>query len=51
VQDQALDWGCAVERAAQDPNSWCAPGSTMTTGRARAGAAVADATEAEPDDE
>jgi dihydropteroate synthase-like protein len=28
VQDQALDWGCAVEREAQDLNAWCAPGTT-----------------------
>jgi dihydropteroate synthase len=28
VQDQPLDWGCAVERAAEDLNAWCAPGST-----------------------
>ena len=30
VQDQALDWGCAVERDAEDLNAWCAPGSTRT---------------------
>ena len=30
VQDQALDWGCAVEREAEDLNAWCAPGSTRT---------------------
>jgi dihydropteroate synthase len=35
VQDQPLDWGCAVATEAQDLNAWCAPGSTMTTGRAR----------------
>jgi dihydropteroate synthase len=35
VQDQPLDWGCAVEQTAQDLDAWCAPGSTMTTGRAR----------------
>lgn len=35
TQDQPLTWGCAVEQTAQDLNSWCAPGSTMTTGRAR----------------
>ncbi len=28
VQDQPLDWGCAVDRAVQDLNAWCAPGST-----------------------
>jgi hypothetical protein len=29
VQDQALDWGCAVERASEDLDAWCAPGTTM----------------------
>jgi dihydropteroate synthase-like protein len=29
VQDQPLDWGCAVEREAEDPGTWCAPGTTM----------------------
>ncbi|RAR47703.1 dihydropteroate synthase-like protein [Paraburkholderia unamae] len=28
-QDQPLDWGCAVERDAQDLSAWCAPGETM----------------------
>jgi dihydropteroate synthase-like protein len=28
VQDQRLDWGCAVERDADDLNAWCAPGTT-----------------------
>jgi dihydropteroate synthase-like protein len=28
-QDQALDWGCALERDAQDLTAWCAPGETM----------------------
>ncbi|CAN7403466.1 DUF6513 domain-containing protein [Trinickia sp. LjRoot230] len=28
-QDEALDWGCAVERAAEDFGVWCAPGATM----------------------
>jgi len=36
VQDQPLDWGCAVATQAQDLNSWSAPGSTMKTGKARA---------------
>lgn len=36
VQDQPLDWGCAVATEAQDLNNWCAPGSTMKTGKARA---------------
>lgn len=35
VQDQPLDWGCAVERTVQDLSNWCAPGATMRTGRAR----------------
>jgi hypothetical protein len=35
VQDQPLDWGCAVATEAADLNAWCAPGSTMKTGRAR----------------
>jgi dihydropteroate synthase-like protein len=29
VQDQPLDWGCAVERGAEDLNAWCAPGTTL----------------------
>jgi len=29
VQDQPLDWGCAVERNAEDLSAWCAPGTTM----------------------
>ncbi len=41
VQDQPLDWGCAVEAAPQDLNNWCAPGSTMLTGRARGAVAAA----------
>lgn len=28
VQDQPLDWGCAVERESEDLNAWCAPGTT-----------------------
>ena len=28
VQDQPLDWGCAVEADAQDLDAWCAPGTT-----------------------
>lgn len=42
VQDQPLDWGCAVATDAPDLNTWCAPGSTLTTaktGRARAATA------------
>ncbi|HEY6513121.1 MAG TPA: DUF6513 domain-containing protein [Burkholderiaceae bacterium] len=31
VQDQPLDWGCAVESPAQDLNAWCAPGTTLST--------------------
>jgi hypothetical protein len=30
VQDQPLDWGCAVERDAQDLTEWCAPGTTLS---------------------
>ncbi len=29
VQDQPLDWGCAIEREADDLNAWCAPGTTL----------------------
>jgi dihydropteroate synthase len=39
VQDQPLDWGCAVATDAQDLTTWCAPGTTRTTGRARAASA------------
>jgi dihydropteroate synthase len=39
VQDQPLDWGCAVATDAQDLTAWCAPGTTRTTGRARAATA------------
>lgn len=28
VQDQPLDWGCAVEPNLQDLDAWCAPGTT-----------------------
>lgn len=37
VQDQPLDWGCAVERQAEDLQSWCAPGTTMTHRSAQPG--------------
>jgi dihydropteroate synthase-like protein len=30
VQDQPLDWGCAVEREAEDLDGWCAPGTTRS---------------------
>jgi dihydropteroate synthase-like protein len=33
VQDQPLDWGCAVERVKQDLDAWCAPGTTMNKTR------------------
>ncbi|WP_213954800.1 DUF6513 domain-containing protein [Variovorax sp. dw_954] len=33
VQDQPLDWGCAVERAPEDAKAWCAPGTTLATRR------------------
>ncbi|HEX6363091.1 MAG TPA: dihydropteroate synthase, partial [Albitalea sp.] len=29
VQDQPLDWGCAVERAPEDLSAWKAPGTTL----------------------
>ena len=29
VQDQPLDWGCAVERETENLDAWCAPGTTM----------------------
>ena len=29
VQDQPLDWGCAVDRAPEDLARWCAPGTTL----------------------
>ncbi|WP_298830844.1 DUF6513 domain-containing protein [uncultured Piscinibacter sp.] len=30
TQDQPLDWGCAVEREAEDLDAWCAPGTTRS---------------------
>ncbi|MCW5658379.1 MAG: dihydropteroate synthase [Burkholderiaceae bacterium] len=33
VQDQPLDWGCAVERPIENLSAWCAPGTTMTKQR------------------
>ena len=33
VQDQPLDWGCAIERENADLNAWCAPGTTMKPGK------------------
>jgi dihydropteroate synthase-like protein len=30
TQDQPLDWGCAVDREADDLNAWCAPGPTRS---------------------
>ncbi len=29
VQDQPLDWGCAVDRTEQNLDAWCAPGPTL----------------------
>ena len=29
VQDQPLDWGCAVDTTPQDLAGWCAPGTTL----------------------
>ncbi len=48
VQDQPLDWGCAVEAPAQDLNAWCAPGTTLAQGRTRA---TTRGTRARSDDE
>jgi len=31
TQDQPLDWGCAVDREADDLSAWCAPGPTRAT--------------------
>jgi dihydropteroate synthase-like protein len=36
VQDQPLDWGCAVEHAPPGLDAWCAPGPTRAGGPARA---------------
>ncbi|MBL8351732.1 MAG: dihydropteroate synthase [Burkholderiaceae bacterium] len=36
VQDQPLDWGCAVEQPADDLAGWCAPGSTRSKVAAQA---------------
>jgi dihydropteroate synthase-like protein len=33
VQDQPLDWGCAVASRVPALDAWCAPGTTRTTGR------------------
>jgi hypothetical protein len=30
VQDQPLEWGCAVDAPAQDLDRWCGPGTTLT---------------------
>ncbi|MDM0103507.1 DUF6513 domain-containing protein [Variovorax sp. J22R24] len=30
VQDQPLDWGCAADRPDEDPDAWCAPGTTRS---------------------
>jgi dihydropteroate synthase len=35
VQDQPLDWGCADERAPENLEAWCAPGTTRNTGPGR----------------
>ena len=32
VQDQPLEWGCAVDTPAQDLERWCGPGTTLTRG-------------------
>lgn len=36
VQDQPLDWGCALEASPQDLNVWSAPGSTRGSGASAA---------------
>jgi dihydropteroate synthase len=40
VQDQPLDWGCAVERQAEDLTAWCAPGTTLTPAVASASSPI-----------
>ena len=35
TQDQPLDWGCAVEREVDNPDVWCAPGTTRRTPKIR----------------
>jgi dihydropteroate synthase-like protein len=45
VQDQPLDWGCAVERTPEDLQQWCAPGTTLAS-RPRDAAAGASASDA-----
>jgi len=37
VQDQELDWGCAIERAPEDLAVHCAPGATLTHKSGNAG--------------
>jgi hypothetical protein len=32
VQDQPLEWGCAVDGPVQDLERWCGPGTTLTHG-------------------
>ena len=32
VQDQPLEWGCAVDAPVQDLERWCGPGTTLTHG-------------------
>ena len=51
VQDQPLDWGCAVATGATDLKAWCAPGSTMTTARTGRSRAVATPSRTDPNDE
>ncbi len=43
VQDQPLDWGCAVASNAQDLAAWCAPGSTVSRSRLATPGAAPDA--------
>lgn len=42
AQDEPLDWGCAVDRTAEDLAAWRAPGPTMARHRNPAGAPRGD---------
>jgi len=35
VQDQPLDWGCALPKASEDLAAWCAPGTTRQSSKHR----------------
>lgn len=55
AQDEPLDWGCAVERGAQDLSAWHAPGPTMQRPRNKAHASnnddPSDTTPRDPSDD